>query len=67
MQIILQQALGYGTYVFQISGSALVNMDPRAVLGIFTYDDTSPDAEKVHYRELDFEVGTWEDVCDVGG
>lgn len=61
-QIIGQQALGYGTYLFQATGQ-FNSMDMHTTWGMFTYDDCSADAEHVSFRELDFEISTWNNVC----
>lgn len=45
-EVYLLQSHGYGTYTFEL-GSRVDNLDPRAVLGCFTYETTS--------RELDIE------------
>lgn len=45
-EVYLLQSHGYGTYTFEL-GSQVDNLDPRSVLGCFTYESTS--------RELDIE------------
>ncbi|MBU4201162.1 MAG: glycoside hydrolase family 16 protein [Verrucomicrobia bacterium] len=52
------KSLGYGKYIFHLAGK-IDQLDRNIVLGLFTYDCRSPDAEKVHYREIDFEFGTF--------
>eukprot|EP00048_Salpingoeca_helianthica_P021402 m.12084 g.12084 ORF g.12084 m.12084 type:complete len:410 (-) comp5947_c0_seq2:31-1260(-) len=59
------QALGYGTYLLQVTGP-LVPFDLRCTLGLFLYDDCSADAEAAHYRELDFEFSRWNSATDPG-
>ena len=48
-------SLGYGTYAFTVQ-TPITSLDPNAILGVFTYD---PNAPAEHYREIDFEFGTW--------
>jgi hypothetical protein len=50
--------LGYGKYIFHLAGK-IDKLDRNTVLGLFTYDCRSPDAEKVAYREIDIEFGTY--------
>nr|WP_239558542.1 glycoside hydrolase family 16 protein [Peribacillus deserti] len=52
------ETLGYGTYRFYIDGR-IDNLDPNAVLGLFTHDSLSEDANDVHYREIDIEYAKW--------
>jgi hypothetical protein len=49
-EVTLQDALGYGRYVFQVS-SPIGNMDPNVVLGLFMWDN---DVHPFH-REFDIE------------
>jgi len=53
-EVILPQSLGNGTYRFRI-GSPVFDLDPAAVLGMFTWSDL-PDA---YHREIDMEVARW--------
>jgi hypothetical protein len=46
---------GYGTYRWTI-GSRLDRVDPRAVLGLFTWDSS---AREEFHREIDIEVTRW--------
>jgi hypothetical protein len=50
-EVILDESLGYGTYVFTIETRPDA-LDDRMVLGLFTWD---PDAPQHAYREIDFE------------
>jgi hypothetical protein len=53
-EVILKKRLGYGTYVFRIV-TPLANLDPKLVLGLFTYT-SSPGW---HNREIDIEFSAW--------
>lgn len=55
-EVILDQALGYGTYRFTIA-SPVDQLDPNAVLGLFTWDDDPAQAN----REIDIEFSRWGD------
>lgn len=55
-EIVLLETLGYGTYRFHLEDTS--NLDPRAVLGLFTWD---PEAADHFYREIDIEIGRWGD------
>ena len=50
-EVVLQASLGYGTYRFQLDTPA-ENLDPRVVLGMFTWNDDPTDS----HRELDIEL-----------
>jgi hypothetical protein len=53
-EIILDHALGYGTYSFEIIGDPNT-LDKSTVLGMFTYDEEKePD-----HREIDIEWSRW--------
>jgi hypothetical protein len=54
-EVILNPALGYGTYEWTLHGP-VSTLDPNVVLGLFTYDNsnTSPT-----HREIDFEASRW--------
>ncbi len=54
-EVIAEQSLGYGTYVFQPASRA-DQIDPNAVLGMFTWDTNAPE---YHYREIDIEFARW--------
>ncbi|WP_456364170.1 hypothetical protein [Priestia aryabhattai] len=53
-----KQALGYGDYRFYMS-SRVDTLDKNVVLGLFTYDHNSEDAEANEYREIDIEFSKW--------
>jgi hypothetical protein len=53
-EIILMQTLGYGTYKFTLDGS-IDNLDPRLVLGLFTWSDSPA----YSHREIDIEISRW--------
>lgn len=59
-ECILQENLGYGTYVIQ-TRSRLDRIDPNMVAGLFTWDGGAP---QYHYRELDFEFSRWGNPLD---
>jgi hypothetical protein len=50
-EVTLNQSLGYGRYTFR-TASDVGNLDPSAVLGLFTYDYRDP---AFAHRELDIE------------
>jgi len=56
--------LGYGTYVFQITGG-FVEIDPQVTLGVFLWDDDGTEKGscssegECYFREIDFEVSRW--------
>jgi hypothetical protein len=52
-EVTLNESLGYGTYSFRTLGR-LDQLDPNAVLGLFTYDYADAAAS---YREMDIEYG----------
>lgn len=64
----MEELLGYGTYLFQASGP-FANFDLHSTFGLFTYDDCSTDTANStnpgnsFFRELDFEMAKWGDVC----
>ncbi len=53
----LTRSLGYGTYRFVVQDSA--ELQPSAVLGIFTLDEGKPDEIR---NELDIELSRWGDT-----
>lgn len=53
-EVFLDRSLGYGTYRFAVA-SAVGNLDPNAVLGLFTWDDDP----SFNHRELDVEFARW--------
>jgi hypothetical protein len=54
-EIGLDHSLGYGTYTWTLA-SRVDRLDPNAVLGLFTYDETSPASA---HREIDIEASRW--------
>jgi hypothetical protein len=56
-EVISTRSFGYGTYKFYLDAN-LDNLDPRVVLGLFTWSD---DAAYSH-REIDVEISRWGDV-----
>lgn len=58
-EVILDDNLGYGTYVFH-TNSRVDILDANVVLGLFTWDDAAPP----HYREIDFEFARWGNAAD---
>lgn len=48
------EPLGYGRYEWTVA-APLRTFDPRAVVGLFTWDDLAPP----HHREIDVEVSAW--------
>ena len=57
-EVTLDRSLGYGTYAFTIA-SAVGNLDPNVVLGLFTWDDAPAD----NHREIDIEFARWGDAA----
>jgi hypothetical protein len=53
-EVVSLKSFGYGTYVFTVS-AGVAELDPRAVLGMFTWSD-NPEFSN---RELDIEVSRW--------
>ena len=58
-EILLQNSLGYGYYIFQTHGRLDI-LDKNMVAGFFTYDNSAPP----YYRELDFESSRWGNASD---
>lgn len=57
-EVVLQESLGHGEYRFQLATDATV-LDPRTVIGLFTYLDD--------LNEIDIEMARWGDPqADVG-
>ena len=52
-EIGTRRKFGYGTYRFTVASGP---RDPRAILGMFTWDD---DDSAAHHREIDIEIGRW--------
>lgn len=58
-EVINKQSLGRGTYRFHLA-SLVDNLDPNAVLGLFTWND-APD---YNHREIDIEFSRWGNARD---
>ncbi len=59
-EVILNQSLGYGKYVFQTRGRFDI-IDPNMVAALFTWDNDYP---VYNYREIDIEFARWGDPDD---
>lgn len=55
-EVTLTRSLGYGSYLFDVRDVS--QMEPSAVLGMFTWDDAVVEA---NHRELDTEISRWGD------
>ncbi len=53
-EVVLTEALGYGTYIFHVLGR-VDRIPPEAVLGLFLWDDEP----SFHHREIDIEFSRW--------
>ena len=60
-EIINKEVLGYGKYTFHLEAK-LDQLDSNVVLGLFTYDMESTDAQKKAHREIDIEFAEWGNV-----
>jgi len=58
-EVNLTRSLGYGSYLFSVRDVS--QLEPAAVLGMFTWDDTSTDPE---HREMDMELSRWGDPAN---
>lgn len=58
-EVILESALGYGTYRFTLE-SPVEALDPNVVLGLFTWNDNAA----YNHRELDIEFSRWGNALD---
>lgn len=56
-ELILQQSLGYGTYIFH-TNSSIDSIDANAVLGFFSWDSNNVNPTLTH-REFDIEFSKW--------
>lgn len=59
-EVVANDSLGFGTYVFTIESRVDV-LDDNIILGLFTWDTSAP---QYNYREIDFEFGRWRDPED---
>lgn len=59
-EVVLDEVLGYGTYMFQTSSRQDI-LDANATFGAFTWDNFGDDASKPDwpFREIDFEDSRW--------
>ena len=55
-EVTLTRSLGYGSYLFDVRDVS--QLDPAAVLGMFTWDDSLADP---NHREMDTEISRWGD------
>lgn len=53
-EVVSKRSFGHGTYRFHVD-SNVDALDPRAVLGMFTWSD----APEFHHREIDIEIARW--------
>jgi hypothetical protein len=58
-EVILDEALGYGTYRFTVQ-SRLGDLDPNVVLGLFTWSDEPAQ----NNREIDIEFSKWANAAN---
>ena len=58
-QVILTRSLGYGKYRVTVRDTA--NLDPAAILAIYTLSDAGAAAADRNPREWDVEIGRWGD------
>lgn len=61
-EIVSQRSFGYGTYTFYLE-TAVDQLDPRVVLGLFTWSD----APAFAHREIDVEVSRWGQIENQNG
>lgn len=61
-EVIMTRHFGYGTYLFSVQD--ISQLEPAAVLGIFTYDELGTDQ---NHREMDIEISRWGDPNDKNG
>lgn len=64
-EAILNESLGYGTYVFK-TNSEVDKLDPDVVFGAFTWDPFGDDSDIPGwpFREIDFEDSRWGNADD---
>ena len=60
-EVILINSLGYGKYLFQLSGN-IGRLNKNVVFGIFMWDN---DACGVNHREIDIEFSRWSNNLDI--
>jgi hypothetical protein len=59
-EVVATRTFGYGSYRFELA-SSVNDLDPNAVLGLFTWSDDPDDA----HREIDIEGSRWGNAADV--
>jgi hypothetical protein len=55
-EVTLTRSLGYGSYLFDVRDVS--QLEPAAVLGMFTWDESVTDS---NHREVDMEISRWGD------
>jgi hypothetical protein len=58
-EVVCKEPANYGTYTFHVSGP-IDKLDPRVILGFFTWDDTSFKTQA--NCEIDIEFSRWNDA-----
>lgn len=58
-EVVLRQSLGHGQYIWSLD-SRVDALDPRIILGLFTWDDDPAD----NHREIDLEFTRWGNAAD---
>lgn len=61
-EVISTRSFGYGTYRFYVD-TTFDSMDPRVILGLFTWSD----APEYSHREIDVELSKWGDKDNKNG
>lgn len=61
-EVVSTRSFGYGTYRFYLD-TAVDNLDPQVVLGMFTWND----ARDYEHREIDIEISRWGRVDNKNG
>lgn len=61
-EVVSRRSFGYGTYRFHVQSTE--DLDPRIVLGLFTWDT---EAAAHHHREIDIEISRWGDPTNQNG
>jgi hypothetical protein len=58
-EVVLNQSLGYGTYVVTLRDTS--KLEPAAIFSMTTFDDSGGNQ---YYREMDVEIGRWGDALN---
>ncbi len=58
-EVVLRESLGHGKYIWSLD-SPVDALDPRIILGLFTWDDDPAD----NHREIDLEFARWGNAAD---